>query len=133
MFRRAIKIQNTLFPHPLCSTTDESLQAAEEKDALAVSKKSLLLKVTLNIMLKQMQSASFSLVVSWHVFMTWKGNISFYSNSERCGNFSKCKTAPVLTFICTEVINAVINAQDLFLLDSAPSPKETCTKDLINL
>lgn len=37
-------------------------------------------------------------------------------------------SAPVLTFICSKVINVVINAHDLFLLDSAPSPKETCSK-----
>lgn len=59
--------------------------------------------------------------------------MSLYSDSKRCCSFSKCETAPLLTFICTEVINAVINAQDLFLLDSAPSPKETCSKDPINL
>lgn len=64
MFSRAIKIQNTLFPHPLCCTTDDSLQAAEEKHALAVSEKSLLLKVTLHVMSKQMQSAIFILVIS---------------------------------------------------------------------
>lgn len=37
-------------------------------------------------------------------------------------------------FIFTDVINVVINnVQDVFLLDSTSSPRETTSKDLINL
>lgn len=50
------------------------------------------------------------------------------------GSVAPARQSAAAMLIFTDVINVVINnAQDVFLLDSTSSPRETSSKDFINL